>query len=77
MAACKFFEERLIQWHHTQGSGDTRGSHGPTRHMMSSQIACVNFLLPLCAIPGALRAVVRSIDPNAAEVVDICREDRV
>ena len=73
----KFFEERGIQWHHTQRSGDTRGSHGPTRHMMSSQLACVNFLLPLCAIPGALRAVVRSIDANAEEVVDICHEDRV
>ncbi len=45
--------------------------------MMSSQLACVNFLLPLCAIPGALGTVVRSIDANAKEVVDIHHEDRV
>ena len=51
--ARRFFKWRGIRWH---------GSDGPTRNMVSSQIACVNFLLPLADIPGAVAAAVRAID---------------
>ena len=37
--------------------------------MASSQVACVNFLLPLSEIPGALRAVLRAIDNDVEDVV--------
>ena len=39
--------------------------------MASSQVACVNFLLPLVQIQGALQAFVRTIDEDATEVVNI------
>ena len=43
----------------------------PTRNMASSQIACVNFLLPLVKTPGALTAVLRAIDDDVTGVVHI------
>ena len=39
--------------------------------MASSQVACVNFLLPLAGIPGALAAVLGSIDRDVRTVVKI------
>ena len=45
--------------------------------MASSQVACVNFLLPLYAIPGALRSVVRAIDDDVEDIVAISHEERV
>ena len=42
--------------------------------MASSQVACVNFLLPLAGIPGALAAVLRSIDRDVRTVVKIEHE---
>ena len=40
--------------------------------MVSSQAACVNFLLPLVSIDGALLSVVRAIDSDVQDIVDIC-----
>ena len=60
--ARRFFKWRGIRWH---------GSDGPTRNMVSSQIACVNFLLPLADIPGAVAAAVRAIDSDVRNLVDI------
>ena len=37
--------------------------------MASSQIACVNFLLPLIGIEGALAAVLRAIDSDVQDVM--------
>ena len=74
--ALRFFRERGIKWHRTGRSGDTRGMNGPTRNMASSQIACVNFLLPLCAVPGALAAAIRAIDDDVLDVVPIYDEGR-
>ena len=53
---------------------DARGETGPTRNMASSQIACVNFLLPLVEIEGALTAFLRAIDEDVREVVTIEHE---
>ena len=52
-------------------SGDASDGKRPTRNMASSQIACVNFLLPLIDIPGALTAVLQAIDDDVTGVVDI------
>ena len=72
--ALKFFRNRNIQWHRNSRSGDankptSNDANKPTRNMVSSQIACVNFLLPLCEIPGALAAVARAIDDDVNDVV--------
>ena len=72
--ALKFFEEREIKWHRSHRSGDTPGGEGPTRNMASSQVACVNFLLPLLEIPGALTAVARAIDDDVVHIVPIYHE---
>ena len=69
--ALKFFADRGIKWHRSNRSGDTRGRQGPTRNLASSQVACVNFLLPLREIPGALTAVARAIDDDVHEVLAI------
>ena len=74
--ARQFFKERGIKWHRTTLSGDVQDDDGPTRNMASSQVACVNFLLPLAEIPGALAAVVGAIDDDVKDIVDICHEGR-
>ena len=38
--------------------------------MASSQVACVNFLLPLARIPSALLAIIRAIDDDVRAIVD-------
>ncbi len=45
--ARKFFADRSIKWWRSAQTGDTPKTHGPTRNLASSQVACVNFLLPL------------------------------
>lgn len=75
--ARRFFKERGIKWHRTARSGDTAGGDGgPTRNMASSQVACVNFLLPLAEIPGAVAAVIRAMDSDVKGIVDILHEGR-
>ena len=74
--ALKFFGERRIKWWRNARSGDGGGGDGPTRNMASSQIACVNFLLPLVRIKGALEAVLRTIDDDVKDVAVIEHEGR-
>ena len=69
--ACSFFKEREILWHRTARSGDARGEVGPTRNMASSQVACVNFLLPLASTPDALAAAIGAIDDDVERIIDI------
>ena len=69
--ALRFFRDRNIKWWRNARSGDARGVEGPTRNMASSQIACVNFLLPLTEIESALAAVLRAIDGDVKSVVAI------
>ena len=52
-------------------SGDAKGQDGPTRNLASSQVACVNFLLPLARRPAALLALVRQLDPEVVAVEPI------
>ena len=72
--AVRFFRDRNIKWWRNARSGDAKGEAGPTRNMASSQIACVNFLLPLVEIRGALTAFLRAIDEDVREVVAIEHE---
>ena len=69
--ALRYFAERNIKWWQARVSGDASDGKRPTRNMASSQIACVNFLLPLVDIPGALTAVLQAIDDDVTGVVDI------
>lgn len=69
--ACQYFAERGIKWWQAGVSGDASDGKRPTRNMASSQIACVNFLLPLVDIPGALTTVLKAIDDDVTGVVDI------
>ena len=55
-------------------SDDASDGKRPTRNMASSQLACVNFLLPLIDIPGALTAVLQAIDDDVTGVVNIEHE---
>ena len=72
--AVQYFAERNIKWWQARVSGDASDGKRPTRNMASSQIACVNFLLPLVHIPGALTAVLKAIDDDVTGVVDIEHE---
>ena len=68
------FRQRRIKWWTSPASGDYGKADKPTRNMASSQVACVNFLLPLASIRGALRAVLRALDDDVVDVVDISHE---
>lgn len=67
--ALDFFVDRRIKWWKAPLSGDDVRAPGPTRNLVSSQVACVNFLLPLASIPDALVAMLRAIDSDVVEVV--------
>ena len=66
-----FFKRRGMKWWKSSRSCDHSKSDRPTRNMASSQVACVNFLLPLADIPGALRALLHTIDDDVIDVVRI------
>ena len=68
--AIDFFGEREIRWHH----GGAPGARGLTRNMASSQVACVNFMLPLASVEGGLLAIARAVDSDVREIVSICHE---
>ena len=69
--AVDFFAQRNIKWWKSSRSGDDTGVDSPTRNMASSQVACVNFLLPLAGIPGALSAALQALDGDIRAMVDI------
>ncbi|MEY4545411.1 MAG: hypothetical protein RL685_1606 [Pseudomonadota bacterium] len=76
--ALEFFAERRIPWWRSSRSGDRRADPaypGPTRNLASSQVSCVNFLLPLASIPGALPALLQLIDPEVIDVEMIVDSD--
>ena len=73
--AMDFFTQRNIKW--WDGTIDEAGGNAPTRNMASSQVACVNFLLPLAGVPGGLLSVLQNLDPDVTEVVDIHHQGQV
>jgi len=74
--AVKFFADRQIVWWRNSRSGDVAHGTGPTRNLASSQIACVNFLMPLIKNPEALTAILQAIDKDIGEVLQISHNDR-
>ena len=62
--AIDFFSQRKIQWWKNSRGVDDGSVDIPTRNMASSQVACVNFLLPLASIPGALASALCAIDDD-------------
>lgn len=66
--AAGFFESRSIKW---WKGGDESNMAGPTRNLTSSQIACVNFFLPLASSQEALVGVLRALDDDIVSVVPI------
>jgi len=70
-SALEFFEERRIKWWRSPLSGDDVKATGPTQNMVSSQVACVNYLLPLASHRSALVAMLRAIDGDVVDVVSI------
>lgn len=72
--ALDFFAARRIGWWRSGASGDRSCDAsfvGPTRNLASSQVSCVNFLLPLAAVPGALLALLQSIDGDVVAVEEV------
>lgn len=66
--AMDFFARRKIKWWKSSRSGDDCTRDTPTRNLASSQVACVNFLLPLAAVPGALETVLKVMDADVSSV---------
>lgn len=69
--ASEFFSTRGIKWWNSARSGDDKNSKGPTRNLASSQLACVNFLLPLNTYPTALASMLRTLDDDVASVTPL------
>jgi hypothetical protein len=69
--ALRFFSDRKIKWWRSTRSGDTAGVNAPTRNLASSQTACVNFLLPLASITGALATCLKVVDKDVQSVINI------
>ena len=69
--AFRFLADRGINWWSSSRSGDRPGGTHPTRNLASSQIACINFLLPLASVPQALAAVLATIDHDDIAVTEI------
>ena len=69
--ASRFLADRRIKWWSSSRSGDKPGSGGPTRNLASSQVACINFMLPLADNPDALVAALSSIDDDILGVAKI------
>lgn len=72
--ALRFFRDRGIKWWTSSRSGDrslAEAFEGPTRNLASSQACCVNFLLPLADVPGALAAFLKCLDSDVIDVEPI------
>ncbi len=62
--AIAYFRAHGIHWH--DGCGD-----GPSNHLCSSQVLCVNFLFPFRDQPEALAELLRPIFPGLAQMLPV------
>ena len=69
-AVRRFFDERAIAWWRHYRFEDVE-MNCPTRNMASSQIACVNFVLPLGGTEDGLLAMLAAIDDDVTGIVPI------
>ncbi len=76
--ALSFFQDRRIKWWTNARSGDRPLDptyRGPTRNLASSQVSCVNFLLPLSLVDGGLLRFIKCLDKDATEVLPIVDQE--
>jgi hypothetical protein len=66
-----FFRSRRIKWWQSAATGDQKGLVGPTHNTLSSQVACINTLMPLREDAAALTAILKAIDPDVEKVVAV------
>jgi len=69
--AVEFFRQRGIPWWKAPQTGDEGSREFPTRNLASSQICCVNFLLPLATTNEAIRSVLTALHPDVEAVPEI------
>lgn len=69
--ARRFLRDRGIKWWSSSGSGDRSHGETPTRNLASSQLACVNFMLPLASSPMALAAALSALDGDIVGIAPI------
>jgi len=74
--ATAYFAERGIKWWRSTRSGDNAAVNGPTKNLASSQVACVNFLLPFSENAEALGAIASALDHDVQAVLPIEYESR-
>ncbi len=60
---CEYFKQNNINW--------WDGKDFPTGHTLSSQIACLNHLMPIMSDKDAVREIVHNIDNRLTEVLPI------
>ena len=75
--ASSFMRKRGIKWWSSSQSGDRSGDNIPTRNLASSQLACVNFMMPLASEPLALVAALSLIDDDIVGIASIDDPDSV
>lgn len=63
-AALAYFAAHNIQWHDGGGAG-------PSNHLCSSQVMCVNFLFPFADQPEALAEMLRPIYPRLGRMLPV------
>ena len=73
--ASRFLRDRGIKWWSSSRSGDRSGGTHPTRNLASSQVACINFMLPLAGEPVALAAALSAIDDDVDGIASIENPD--
>jgi hypothetical protein len=69
--AIAFFRDRGIQWWKSARSDDDFSMEGPTRNLASSQVGCLNFLLPLAQSAILANALLDGLDRDKKDVVPI------
>lgn len=67
-ASLDYYSQHTIQWHRSK-SGQT------TNNLLSSQVACVNFLFPFADKPAALVELLRPVFPTIAGVVPLTDDE--
>ena len=60
-------DENGIEWFKIKNWGEN-GTR-PTKHVLSSQVACINHLFPIREDPDAVLAIAKTVEPEISEVV--------
>ena len=60
-----------IAWHGETPRSGINGNEGPTTHLLSSQVQCINCLLSLEQTPDVLLERLRTLVPNARKIIPI------